>query len=358
MVAGYAAKEFVERGGKKGDLVILSADSHLPYERPPLSKGFLGGKDDPSTVLINPPPFYREHGIEVRLETVVKRIDAASKKLVTEKGDVAYDKLLLAPGARPRTLDGARVLRTLSDALAIRGDAEKAKSALVLGGGFIGMEVSATLAHRGIKTTLAFPEKRVMERIFSPEMSAFFQEYYAARGVTIVAGNKPGTFPHAADIVVAGIGVTPVVDVAQSAGCTVDNGIVVNAYLETNVPGIWAAGDAARYEDVLFKKQRRVEHWDNAVEQGKHAMRAMLGERARFEHVPYFFSDVFDLSYELWGDADGADATTVRGDMKSASFSVWWTKAGKVVSVFVMRRDDAEREAAQAAVREGNPVPA
>jgi NADPH-dependent 2,4-dienoyl-CoA reductase/sulfur reductase-like enzyme len=207
---------------------------------------------------------------------------------------------------------------------------------------------------------MAFPEDRVWARFFTPEMSGFFERYYEERGVTFARGEliaslngkervegavtRSGrTLP--ADLVVAGIGVIPVTDVLEGV-VDCDDGVLVNEYLETNVAGIRAAGDVARYRDVLFDKHRRIEHWDNAVEQGKHAARLMLGEREPFSHVPYFFSDVFDLSYEFWGDTEGADRVVYRGDVDIGAFSAWWLRGGTLVAAFAMNRPDDERDAA------------
>jgi 3-phenylpropionate/trans-cinnamate dioxygenase ferredoxin reductase subunit len=148
------------------------------------------------------------------------------------------------------------------------------------------------------------------------------------------------------DLMVVGVGVRPSTGVLMDSGIDLGNGVVVNEFLETTVPGIYAAGDVANYEDTLFGKRRRVEHWDNAVSQGQHCARTLLGERAPFVHVPYFFSDVFDLSYEYWGDASGADEVVHRGDVSGKSFSVWWLQKGRVVAAFTMNRPDEERETA------------
>jgi 3-phenylpropionate/trans-cinnamate dioxygenase ferredoxin reductase component len=150
----------------------------------------------------------------------------------------------------------------------------------------------------------------------------------------------------ACEIVVAGIGVRPVIDLFANSGIDVADGVMVNEYLETSRPDIYAAGDVANYQDVLFEKRRRVEHWDNAVSQGQYCAQALLGKRAPFTHVPYFFSDVFDLSYEYWGDSSGADQIVHRGDLSSKSFSVWWLRQGRVVAAFTMNRPEEEREAA------------
>lgn len=367
MVAGYAAKEFVDKGGASGDLTILSADTALPYERPPLSKGVLVGKDSEDSVFISPAEFYREHGIDVRLNTVVSGADFAKKVLHLGGEELGYEKLVLATGAEPRTLevpgaklDGVLYLRSLDDAKRIKAHAVKGKKALVIGGGFIAMEAASSLAQRGLEVTMAVREERIWKAFFTEEMSAAFQRYYESKGVRLVFGAKiaklsgNGGVKSAeledgqridCDVVVAGIGVTPVTEVAKSLA--MGNGIQVDEYLETSAPDVYAAGDVAHYRDLLFNKDRRVEHWDNAVSQGQHVARELLGERKPFVHVPYFFSDVFDLSYEFWGDTAGAARTLYRGDLNSSSFSARWVDGtGTLLAAFVMGRPDEERESA------------
>ncbi len=374
MVAGYAAKEFVKRGLKVEDLAVVSSEEALPYERPPLSKGFLAGKDTEEGILINNAAFYREHGIDVRLNAVVERVDLQSRTLRTRNGEVfRFEKLLIATGARPRTfdvagaeLDGILYLRSLGDSKRIRARSGGASHAVVIGAGFIAMEVSSVLAQQGVAITMAFPEDRVWKRLFTPEISDYFRRYYEARGVSFATGSAVSGFVGRgrvenvllgagrqlpADLVVAGIGAVPATELFEGTGLTLSNGVVVNEYLETNVPGVWAAGDVANYRDVLFGNERRVEHWDNAVKQGQHAARVMTGAREPFENVPYFFSDIFDLSWEFWGDAAEAGSAVTRGDFSKDSFSVWWLKQGCVVAAFVMSRPDEERELAEQWIR-------
>ncbi len=380
MVAGYAAKELVERGLKPGELAIVSSDSALPYERPPLSKGFLAGKDGADGILINPADWYREHGIQVKLRTLVANVDPASKSLRTSSGEqLGFEHLLIATGAQPRKLDcpgrdlaGIFYLRSMRDSESIRSAAAGAKRAVVIGGGFIGMEVASVLAQKNIETTLVIREDRVWSRVFSPEISTFFDGYYTSRGVHIVknagvvelqgsgsvhSAKLSNGQEVACDLVVAGIGVTPATETFEH-NLRVENGFVVNEFLETDVAGIYAAGDVANYPDRIFGKRRRVEHWDNAVSQGQHWARVVTGDRQAFVHVPYFFSDVFDLSYELWGDSDGADDVVIRGDTHTSSFSAWWLKDSRVVSAFVMNRPDEERNVAPEWIKTGHKVAA
>jgi NAD(P)H-nitrite reductase large subunit len=369
MVAGYAAKQFVDLGLKAGELAILSADNSVPYERPPLSKGFLAGRETEEGIRINPADFYSGHGIELRLGCQVTSIDPANKRLALESGEeFSFDKLIVATGARVRTLEipGAELenvqyLRSLDDSKAIRQRARDVKQAVVIGSGFIGMEVASVMAQLGVETTMVLRDDRIWKQFFTPRMSRFFEDYYTTRGVrflksatvkelrgngavsAVVLGDGQAI---ASQMVVAGIGVRPVTELCAASGIEVADGVMVNEYLETSAAGILAAGDVANYQDVLFKKRRRVEHWDNAVSQGQYCASSLMGERVPFKHVPYFFSDVFDLSYEFWGDPEGSDEVIHRGDLSSNSFSVWWLRQSGIVACFVMNRPDEEREIA------------
>jgi NADPH-dependent 2,4-dienoyl-CoA reductase/sulfur reductase-like enzyme len=381
MVAGYALKELAARGHlTAGEAAIISADAHPPYERPPLSKGYLAGSEDEASVFINPPDFYQANGVAVRLNTVVERIDPSQRRVVLTTGEeVGYESLVIATGATPRKLnipgndlEGIHYLRSLDDSGAIRHDATGRGLAIVIGGGFIAMEVSAVLAAKGIAPSMLFPEDRVWQRLFTPAMSEFFTNYFVEHGVMVRPHHAVTAFEgdrrvHSAvmangdripgEIVIVGAGVTLETAVVDGSGVQVDNGIVVNEYLETSVPGIYAAGDVANYNDMLFARRRRIEHWDNAVEQGKHIARVISGEREPFLHVPYFFSDAFDLSYEYWGDATGATEARIAGSTADGSFSTWWIRDETVIAAFVLNRPDAERDLAQQVIREKQPLP-
>jgi len=369
MVAGYAAKQLVELGLPQGELAILSADNAVPYERPPLSKSFLAGKDSEDAIKINPEDFYKKNGIGVKLECEAVTVDVKRRRLILKNGDeFGFQKLVIATGARPRILNipGSRLenlfyLRSLNDSKRIRNAAENAKHAIVIGGGFIGMEVAAVLAQKGIEVAMVLNDDRVFKRLFSPEMSDFFESYYAAREVRLIKSMSVAEFRGEGtvssvvlkdgqtvrcDLVVAGIGVQPSIEVVANSGLDLGDGILVNEYLQTSHPDVFAAGDVANYQDVLFAKRRRVEHWDNAVSQGQYCARSLMGEKTPFRHVPYFFSDVFDLSYEYWGDSSGSDQVIHRGDMSSNSFSVWWLRQQQVVAAFTMNRPDEERNVA------------
>ena len=368
MVAGYAAKELASDGLQPGELMIITADRALPYERPPLSKTFLSGKDTEDSILINSPTWYREHGIDVRLQTLIEDADLKKRRLRAHSGETfEFGTLLIATGARARRFDcpGSDLptvfyLRSMEDSRQIRAKAADSRQAVVIGGGFIGMEVASVLAQKKIETTLVIREDRVWGRVFTPAMSEFFERYYVSHGVRLLKKENIASLKGtdrielslasgrkiSCDMVVAGVGAAPVTELFAKTGLALENGILVNEYLETNQAGIFAAGDVANYHDTIFDKRRRVEHWDNAVSQGQHWARIIRGKREPFVHVPYFFSDIFDLSYELWGDSEGATQTVVRGDLSGTSFSVWWLKQDRLVSAFTMNRPDEEREAA------------
>jgi len=255
MVAGYTAKQLVELGLPKGELAILSADNAVPYERPPLSKGFLAGKDSEEAIKINPEDFYKKQGIELKLECEVATVDVKRQRLILKGSDeFGFQKLIIATGARPRTLNipGSRLqnlfyLRTVNDSKSIRDAAEKVNYAVVIGGGFIGMEVAAVLAQKGIEVVMVLNDDRVFKRLFSPEMSSFFETYYAARGVRLIKSMSVIEFRGdeavnsavlrdrqtvQCELVVAGIGVQPAIEVVTNSGLDLGDGISVNEYLQ------------------------------------------------------------------------------------------------------------------------------
>lgn len=377
VAAGYAAQEFARQGIHPGELGIVSAEERLPYERPPLSKDFLAGEKTVDDILINEPSFYEKHRMTVHLGTAVKEVNLEEKRLYADGEVIAFEKLLIATGSQVRTLDvpGAGLdnifyLRRVEDARRIREKAQSAQKAVVVGGGFIGMEAAAVLQSGGVQTTLLFPGERVWQRLFTPQMSAFFTDYYRQRGVTILPQQQVAAFGGdgrvqtvvtkegrqlEADLVVAGIGVEPNSAIFEGQGLQLEEKkICVNRFLETNIPDVLAAGDVTYYRDVTYDRPLHIEHWDNAKQQGQHAARVMMGLRQPYEHVPYFFSDEFDLSYEFWGDTQGAQTVVHRGDVADGRFSTWWLgEDGRLLAAFVMNRPDEEREMAQEWIKAG-----
>lgn len=383
VAAGYAAKSFVQEGIEPGDLALISAEDRLPYDRPSLSKSFLLGEAKAEDLPINAPGFYQENGIATYLNNPVIQVDLKDRHLLLAAGQkINFNRLLIATGSQLRRfvssgsdLDGIYYLRDFHDAQHIKEAAEGAVRAVVIGGSFIGMEVAAGLRHYGVDTTMVFPEERVWQAFFTPLMSSFFESYYRERGVKFITKAKINAFAGQdhlqtvqigqanrarilpVDMVVAGIGVKPNIELFKSTNLKMESGILVDRFLETNVEGVFAAGDVAQYPDPIFNQLRRVEHWDNASSQGWHAARMMLGQREPFIHVPYFFSDVFDLSYEFWGDSSRADNVVHRGDVESGSFSVWWLKDNRLQAAFIMDRPAVERELAPEWIRSGQPIP-
>jgi len=220
------------------------------------------------------------------------------------------------------------------------------------------MEVASVLASRGVRTAMVFPDDRVWKRLFTPTMSTFFERQFSTHGITFLKNESVVALAHKndecqvllasgnqarTDFVVAGIGAVPSMEAFRHTPLDSTNGIKVNEYLETTAPNVWAAGDIANYPDQLFHRRMRVEHWDNAVEQGRVAMRNMMSNLQPFIHVPYFFSDAFDLSYEFWGDATGYDEVVYRGNIYEKQFSVWWFKAQILCAAFIMDRSEEER---------------
>jgi NADPH-dependent 2,4-dienoyl-CoA reductase/sulfur reductase-like enzyme len=375
VVAGYAAQAFADADVDPGQVAIISEDSVPPYERPPLSKDYLAGDQQKHEILINDADFYAEKGIQTFLETQITEIDIDDKTLSAEDGRrFGYDKLLIATGSRIRKLDlpGADddeiyYLRWLDDAKRIRQRYQTAKRAIVIGGGFIGMETAAVLASQNLTVTWILPDEYPLADLFTPQMGQFFTRRYGEEGVTLIPQAKVEAFQRqdgelavildngmtvSAEMALVGVGVEPATQLFTGTALTLDDGVRVNEYLETNIPDLYAAGDVANYRDLIFDKQRRIEHWDNAVAQGKHAAQVMTGQRQPFIHVPYFFSDEFDLSWEFWGDTTDADQIVHRGNVDEGSFSAWWLKEDRLVAAFVLDRPDEEREAAQQWIRE------
>lgn len=373
VAAGYAAREFVKLGIEPGELAIVSAEEQPPYDRPPLSKGVLRGEAAAADAIIEGREFYDEHGIELRLGTRVDRVDFEDRRLESVDDSFGFDNLIIATGARARRFDlpgadrdGIFYLHTSQHVEKILGAAERADRVVVIGGSFIGTEVSASLKERGLDVTLVFPEKRILEdRPLTWEMSAFFDHYFRKQGVEVIAGHEVTAFQGngrvtsvalapdrvmETDLVVAGIGVIPNTELFKETPLRIDDGIIVDEFLQTDASGVYAVGDVARYADRLFGGSRRIEHWANAKRQAEHVARCLLGDRKPYTELPYFFSDVFDLSWEYWGDRSQADKVVYRGEVDSGSFSAWWLQGKRVVAAFVMARPDEERQAAQSLI--------
>jgi apoptosis-inducing factor 3 len=356
--AGFAAAEMLRREGFVGALTLISADADAPYDRPNCSKDYLAGNAPEDWMPLRPAEFYQDEAIELRLRTEVTAIDGKARQVVLASGDtIAFDKLLLATGAEPVRLDipGARephvhVLRSLGDSRAIIANAERARNAVVIGASFIGLEAAAALRTRGIEVHVAAPERRPLERVLGAAYGDMIRALHEEHGVvfhledtvTEITGDdvklrSGGKL--AADLVVVGVGVRPRLQLAESGGLKIDRGVVVNEYLETSVPGIFAAGDIARWPDPHSGENLRIEHWVVAERQGQTVARNMLGQRQRFAEVPFFWSQHYDVPINYVGHAEKWDDLQVEGDIKARDCLVRYRRGGKVLAVASIYRD-------------------
>jgi NADPH-dependent 2,4-dienoyl-CoA reductase/sulfur reductase-like enzyme len=357
--AGYAAVEFVDQEIDRGELCIISAEDILPMNRPPLSKNYLMDKNDDEWLLIKGKEFYEEHGITVLTDTYARKVRFAEKAIELDTGEILkYEKLLIATGSQLKhpeianeKLDNIFYLHTINQSDAIRARAKEAKSAVVIGGGYIGTETSAALKQLGLQVTMVLPEDKLLAKFSTPEISDFFQRKFKKEMVEVMLGEKAVRFHGegsvtevelksgkrlAADMVIIGTGVEPNVRIFGDSHLAINHGIVVNEFCETNVPDVYAAGDVVEFPDRIFNKIRHVEHWENAFEQGKHAAKVMTGKYEPYIFLPFFFSDVFDLSYEYYGDSETATDIVYRGSLESGDFSVWWLNKDRLVAAMVM----------------------
>ena len=362
--AGFAAAEMLRRIGFERQIVILSEDEASPVDRPNLSKDTLAGTAPEDWVPLRPADWYRDHDIDLRLATRVVGIDGRASEVVLGPGArLPYDRLLLATGAQPvrLTIPGAdqphvATLRTLKDCRAIIAACQGAATAVVVGASFIGLEVAASLRTRGVDVHVVAPEKRPLERVFGGEIGDFVRALHEEHGVAFhlpdtLAAIEPkhvvltsgARLP--ADLVVVGIGVRPRVEIAEQAGLALDRGVSVNAYLETSAPNIFAAGDIARWPDRRTGEAIRVEHWVVAERQGQTAARNMLGARERYDDVPFFWSQHYDVPINYVGHATEWDGIDIEGDIGARDCVVRYRKNGTVRAVASIYRDRDSLEA-------------
>jgi NADPH-dependent 2,4-dienoyl-CoA reductase/sulfur reductase-like enzyme/nitrite reductase/ring-hydroxylating ferredoxin subunit len=369
--AGFAAAEKLRREQYQGSIVMLSNDAAPPVDRPNLSKDYLAGTASEDWVPLRPDSFYADNDVKLRLTVNVTAIDVRSHDAVLADGSkVAYDRLLLATGAEPArlSLPGAdlahvHTLRSLADCRAIIARAKTARWAVVLGASFIGLEVAASLRARGIETHVVAPDKRPMERILGPQMGDFVRALHEEHGVifhlddTAVAIESKrvklksgGTLD--ADLVVVGVGVRPRAELAEKAGLALDRGVVVDGYLQTSAPHIFAAGDIARWPDPHCDENIRVEHWVVAERQGQTAALNMLGHREKFTAVPYFWSQHYDIPINYVGHAEKWDELAIEGDIAAKDCLLRFKRDGRLLAVASIYRDIASLKAELAMERE------
>jgi NADPH-dependent 2,4-dienoyl-CoA reductase/sulfur reductase-like enzyme len=362
--AGFAAAEMLRRQEYRGSIVMLSNDAALPVDRPNLSKDYLAGSAPEDWLPLRPESFYAEAEIELRLNTDVASINTNARNVITAVGEtIPYDRLLLATGAEPVRLpiSGAdqphvHVLRTLADCRAIIDCAKGARRAIVVGASFIGLEAAAALRARGIEVHVVALEARPMERVLGSEMGDFVRALHEDRGVTFHLGDtviavdgKRATLKNGgvleAELVVVGVGVRPRLTLAEKSGLALDRGVIVNAYLETSVAGIYAAGDIARWPDPHSRQNIRVEHWVVAERQGQTAARNMLGQGEAFDAVPFFWSQHYEVPINYVGHAETWDEIAIDGDIAAKDCLLQYKLNGRVLAVASIYRDLASLKA-------------
>ena len=356
--AGHAAGQVVTslRQHKfEGRIVLVGEEPYLPYQRPPLSKKFLAGEMPAERLYVKPASFYEDASVELHLDTRVSALDRAARRLETDAGEpLAYDRLVLALGARVRrlpiegaALGGVHYLRSIADVEGIRGGLEPGHRLVVIGAGYIGLEVAAVARQAGLEVTVIEVADRVMSRVVSPEISDFYQiqhteqgvRFRLSTGVDAITGKKRvksvttsdgEDIP--ADLVVIGVGIVPNTQLAADAGLSVDNGIVVDDHCRTEDPDIFAVGDCTIHPNGIYGRQLRLESVHNALEQAKTAAANICGKDTAYSQVPWFWSDQYDLKLQIAGLSEGYDDVAIRGNPAERSFSCLYLRDGRLIA--------------------------
>jgi 3-phenylpropionate/trans-cinnamate dioxygenase ferredoxin reductase subunit len=374
LASSQAAKE-LRKKDPDGTILIAGQEPHLPYDRPPLSKDFLRGEKPRHELFYDQEQFFRDHHIDLILGTAVQRLDASAKTAALAGGEtIAFEKALLATGGRPVPLNvpghdrpGVHYLRTLDDSSAIAAEAAPGKRAVIIGGGFIGLEVAASLTRLGAQVTVVESQPHIWARFADATLAGFVQDYCAQKGVRFQPGETVaeirGTGRPASvltrsglelpcDFVCVGIGIVPNVELAQQAGLVVADGVMVNEYLQSSHPDIYAAGDVANYPDPFFGKRRRVEHWGHAEFCGQLAGQNMGGARNPYDLLTYVWSDIFDLHLEFAGDESEHDQVLLRGRLEDRSFTVLYLKRHVLTAYFAINASAKEFPPLQRLIRQ------
>jgi NADPH-dependent 2,4-dienoyl-CoA reductase/sulfur reductase-like enzyme len=382
-LAGAKAAETLREEGFSGSVVLIGDEQQRPYERPPLSKGFLLGKDDKSSVYVHEEGWYAEHDIDLRLGVAARSVDRAARRVALADGSsVSYDKLLIATGASPRRirvpgadLEGVLYLRTVEDSAQLRTALQGGGRVVIAGSGWIGLETAAAARQYGCDVTVVEPEPGALYRSIGPELGEVFAGLHRSHGVVFrfgegvsglrgsggrvsgVATSSGADLP--ADVVIIGIGAVPNAWIAADAGLDVGNGILADEALRSSDPDIYAAGDVANAFNSLLGRRIRVEHWGNALTGGPLAAKSMLGQQVSYDLVPYFYSDQYDLGMEAAGlpEPGSYDQVLYRGDRDSLEFIAFWLSDGAVVAGMNVNVWDVNDDI-QALIRSGLPIDA
>jgi NADPH-dependent 2,4-dienoyl-CoA reductase/sulfur reductase-like enzyme len=376
LASARAIKSFREAGGE-GSIALISKDSTLPYHRPPLSKKFLRGETDEEP-LVEDEAFYSDHGVEVMLETAVSSVDVRERAVELDSERIGYRKLLLASGAWPRRLevpgadlDNVFTLRRVVDSKAIREAAAGAERAVVVGAGFIGMEVTASLRQIGKEVAQVHLGRWLFDQLGVEQLSDELAALYHSNGVELVLGNEVAEFQGngrleavttkngrrvEADLAVVGIGVDPVTDFLEGSGIELDNGIVVNQRFETNVPDVYAVGDVANFFDPLFERRRRIEHWSNANYQGTEVGKVLAGDGAGYDTVSTFFSEVFGITIRVFGDARRDAQVIVRGSLREGMYALYGDENEEVIGALSVGQPEEIEELLKQQIRSHAPL--
>jgi len=359
LATGTAVRE-LRAQGYDGELVVIAGEPHAPYERPPLSKGYLLGKDPAEKALVNEESWYAAHDVDLRTGVTVDAVDPDARTLSAGGEELGWSGLLLATGATPRRLaladdSGAPVhyLRTLDDSTALKEQLTPGARIGIIGGGWIGLEVASAAQQAGAEVVVLEALEQPLLNVVGPEVGALFAQLHREKGVDVRTGVRITEITHdsdgatirsadedtlVVDRLVVGVGVAPVAELAAGAGIAVDNGVLVDAGLHTSAPGVLAAGDVANVDHPVLGHRLRVEHWDTAIKHGTVAATNLLGGSAVADHLPYFFTDQYALGLEYVGHPgpDGFDRVVVTGDtdgpVEPRAFRVWWLRGSRVVA--------------------------
>ncbi len=359
-LAGATAATELREQGYQGPVVLLGSEEHPPYERPPLSKSYLLGEDPFDKALVHPLEWYAEHDVDLRLGVTATGLDTDGHSLSTTAGDLTYERLLLATGAEPRVLPVGEqstapvaYLRTKEDSDRLREAFAEGRRIVVVGGGWIGLEAAAAARTAGAEVTLYEMDDLPLQRVLGATVARAFADLHREHGVDLRLGAQvtPADL-EGADLVVAGIGVTPRVDLAEAAGLDVDDGVLVDARLRTSVPSVLAVGDIANQAHPRLGRRIRVEHWDTAIKQAKVAAHNLAGGDEEYAEMPYFFTDQYDLGMEYVGHASADDEVVVHGSLDDKAFRAYWVRGGRVVAAMHANDWDAG-EAIKEAVETG-----